>query len=344
MTGAAASEPKPRVAAIPGDANGIGPELLAKLLAMPKVAARADVLVIGDRPVIARGEREAHVALQLAPVENPRAPWPEDGIPYLKTAFMEVGQIAPGTVSAISGEATLRTLDTALDLARKGIVDGILFAPFNKEAMIAGGMGHEDELHYMAEYLGHDGHVSELNIMGGLWTSRVTSHIPLKDVAGAITEGGILDAVKLADRELKAAGVLRPCIAVCALNPHAGDGGNFGTEEIDVIGPAVEKARRFQIDVSGPWPSDTIFLKAQAGEVDAIVTMYHDQGQIAMKLMGFHKGVTVQGGLPLPVATPAHGTAYDISGQGIAQTGAMEAAFDVLMRMAASHRARREAA
>ncbi|MGI9382830.1 MAG: 4-hydroxythreonine-4-phosphate dehydrogenase PdxA [Methyloligellaceae bacterium] len=338
------SDPKPRIAAIPGDANGIGPELLARLLVMPKVTGRADILVIGDRPVIARGEREADVTLELAAAADPRAPWPAGGTPYFETAFIDADQIAPGTVSAASGQATLRTLDIALDLARDGVVDGILFAPFNKEAMIAGGMGHGDELHYMAEYLGYEGHVSELNIMGGLWTSRVTSHIPLRDVADTINEDRILDAVKLVERELKASGVQRPSIAVCALNPHAGDGGNFGTEEIDVIRPAVEKARSFQIDVSGPWPSDTIFLKAQAGEVDAIVTMYHDQGQIAMKLMGFHKGVTVQGGLPVPVATPAHGTAYDISGQGIARTGAIEAAFDVLVRMAASRRAQSAAA
>lgn len=336
--------PKPRIAAIPGDANGIGPELLAKLLAMPKATGAADILVIGDRAVIARGESEAGETLALVPVADPRALWPTDGTPYHETAFIAADQITPGTVSAASGRATLRTLDTALDLARDGVVDGILFAPFNKEALIAGGMGHQDELHYMAEYLGCGGHVSELNIMGGLWTSRVTSHIALRDVADAITGDRILDAVKLVDRELKAAGIERPCIAVCALNPHAGDGGNFGTEEIDVIRPAVEHARRFQIDVTGPWPSDTIFLKAQAGEVDAIVTMYHDQGQIAMKLMGFHKGVTVQGGLPVPVATPAHGTAYDISGQGIARTGAIEAAFDVLVRMATSHRARSAAA
>jgi 4-hydroxythreonine-4-phosphate dehydrogenase len=138
--------------------------------------------------------------------------------------------------------------------------------------------------------------------------------------------------------------VARPRIAVAALNPHAGDQGNFGREEIDLIRPAVAEAARLQIDVTGPWPADTVFLKAKAGEIDAVVTMYHDQGQIAMKLMGFDRGVTVQGGLPIPVATPAHGTAFDIAGQGKANLGATRAAFELLIRMARSHHLQQNAA
>jgi 4-hydroxythreonine-4-phosphate dehydrogenase len=231
-----------------------------------------------------------------------------------------------------------------MDLAMVGQVDGILFGPFNKAAMTGAGLNAEDEHRYMARYLGHEGYHSELNVLDELMTTRVTSHIGLKDVAANITEDGILKAVNLADDTLRKAGKVRPNIAVAALNPHAGDNGKFGREEIDILEPAVRKAQEKQMNVTGPWPSDTVFLKAQRGEVDAVVTMYHDQGQIAIKLMGFERGVTVAGGLPIPVATPAHGTAFDIAGQNKANPSATRQAFDLLVRMAKTHRADRGAA
>ena len=131
-------------------------------------------------------------------------------------------------------------------------------------------------------------------------------------------------------------------MAVAALNPHAGDNGKFGREEIDILEPAVKNCQGRQMHVTGPWPSDTVFLKAKRGEVDAVVTMYHDQGQIAIKLMGFERGVTVAGGLPIPVATPAHGTAFDIAGQNKANVSATKQAFGLLLRMAKTHRAEQE--
>ncbi len=173
--------------------------------------------------------------------------------------------------------------------------------------------------------------------------ARVTSHVPLKDVAELITETGILDAIDLIDGELKRAGNPAPRIGVAGLNPHAGDGGNFGREEIDVIAPAVERAKMEGYAVAGPYPADTIFVRAKKGEFDAVVTMYHDQGQIAMKLMGFGRGVTVQGGLPVPVTTPAHGTAYDIVGKGIAEIESTRQAFLIACRIGESLRRTAEA-
>ena len=148
-----------------------------------------------------------------------------------------------------------------------------------------------------------------------------------------ITTHRISEAVHLIDKTLRQSGLSRPRLSVAALNPHAGDNGNFGMEEIEVITPAVQHLQNEQVNVDGPWPSDTVFLKAKAGEVDGIITMYHDQGQIALKLMGFDRGVTVQGGIPFPVTTPAHGTAFDIAGTGTADVKAMVAAFDVACNM-----------
>ena len=232
-----------------------------------------------------------------------------------------------------NGLSALSNLNCALELARDGIIDAITFGPFNKAALIKAGLGHEDELHYMAEFLGVETYISELNTLEGLWTSRVSSHIALKEVPDYITEHRISEAVHLIDKTLRRSGMSRPRLSVAALNPHAGDNGNFGREEIEVIAPSVQKLQAKQVNVDGPWPSDTVFLKAKAGEVDGIITMYHDQGQIALKLMGFDRGVTVQGGIPFPVTTPAHGTAFDIAGTGTADVKAMTAALDIACNM-----------
>lgn len=171
-------------------------------------------------------------------------------------------------------------------------------------------------------------------MLESIWNARVTSHIPLSAVAATITGDSILTELALTDQCLRQAGIERPRIAVAALNPHAGDGGNFGREEIEVIEPAVEAAKAKGFDVVGPYPADTVYLRAPKEGCHAVLTMYHDQGQIAMKLMGFDRGVTMLGGLPFPICTPAHGTAYDIAGKGIANIGATRAALLLAARMA----------
>ena len=330
---------KPRLAVIPGDPSGIGPELVARLLAEPEVREKADILLIGDRAVFEQGMAQAERPFALAPCDPRAADWseaPGDAFAWLETRTIAPEDIRIAEVSEASGRSVLATLDLALELARDRVVDGFVFGPFNKSAMHAAGLGHDDELHYMAERMAVTGYISELNTLDGIWTSRVTSHIPLSAVAGAIEGDTICRAIALIDRTLKSAGLARPRISVAALNPHAGDDGNFGREEIDVIRPAVARMAERQVAVDGPWPSDTVFLKAKAGEIDAVVTMYHDQGQIALKLMGFDRGVTVQGGMPFPVTTPAHGTAFDIAGQGRAEVGATRAAFDLACDMVAN--------
>ena len=226
-----------------------------------------------------------------------------------------------------------------MDAAQAGAIDAICFAPLNKHAMKLGGLKHEDELHHFAEYLGVPGYFCEFNTLDGLWTSRISSHVPLRDVPKYIDGGRIRAAATLIYRSLQANGMAEPRVAVAALNPHGGDGGTCGREEIDIIEPAVRALGAHGLPVRGPFPADTIFLKARDGELDAVVTMYHDQGQIAIKLMGFSRGVTVQGGLPIPITTPAHGTAYDIAGQGKADVNATANAFAIACRMGSRHAA-----
>jgi 4-hydroxythreonine-4-phosphate dehydrogenase len=239
---------------------------------------------------------------------------------------------------AAGGRSVLQVLNRCMAAALANEVDAICFAPLNKHAMKLGGLRHEDELHHFAEFLGVTNYFCEFNTLDGLWTSRISSHVPFADITKYVTRERVMDAARLMVASLKANGVSAPRVAVAGLNPHNGEGGTCGREEVDVIAPAVQALRDEGLPVTGPFSADTIFLKAQAGEFDAIVTLYHDQGQIAIKLLGFSRGVTVQGGLPIPITTPAHGTAYDIAGQGRADVQATFNAFQIAARMGSAQR------
>ena len=329
----------PVVALTLGDAAGIGPELIARLLSQSDIAEKANIVLIGDRWLwqdgqdIAQLKVATHAVKSLAEVRAR----PDTHLP----AFLAVESIAKEQVQrsqalAACGTSALEMLNLCMDGTQRGEVDAICFAPLNKFAMKQGGLKHEDELHHFAEYLGVTGYFCEFNTLGDLWTSRVSSHIPLKDAAGMLSTERIVESARLIYKSLQASGTAEPKVAIAAFNPHGGDGGSCGREEIDIIAPAVAQLRASGFPVDGPFPADTIFLKAKDGQYQAIVTMYHDQGQIAIKLMGFSKGVTVQGGLPVPITTPAHGTAYDIAGKGQADVNAMLNAFNIASRMGAA--------
>jgi len=333
---------KPRVGLLLGDPTGIGPELVAKLLAGYDVYEHADLVVIGDRRAFEMGQKIAGVSLAPGVVRRFEDVKFEPGVlQLLDFPGVSLDEFIVGQLSAKAGKSVLEVLAFTLDLARDGKLDAIVFAPFNKQAMHLGGSPFPDELHFMADRLQWKGHFSEINVLDELWMSRVTSHVGLGQVAGLITRDGVYKAIVLIDGALRMAGVKEPRLTVAALNPHGGEGGLFGNEEIEAIAPAIEQARSQGIQASGPFPGDTIFLRAKAGLCDAIVSMYHDQGQIAMKLMGFERGVTVQGGLPIPITTPAHGTAFDIAGQGKANPLGLYQAFRIACRMAANERQRK---
>jgi 4-hydroxythreonine-4-phosphate dehydrogenase len=300
-----------RIGLVLGDPAGIGAELAAKLL--QEIPDGASVTVVGDARQLAAGARMAGVAL-------PR-------VEVLDRANADPGAIPLGRACAEGGRAALDNFTTALDLARGGELDAVCFTPFNKQALMLAGNRFEDELRYAADHLGWEGPVGEFNVLGRLWNARVTSHVPMSQVASLLTRERILEAIALTDASMRRAGFERPRIAVAALNPHAGDGGAFGREEIEVIAPAIEAARAQGIETSGPFPADTVYLRARDGAFDSVLTMYHDQGQIAIKLLGFSRGVTLLGGLPMPVTTPAQGTAYDIAGKGVASPEALRHAF-----------------
>lgn len=324
------------VALTMGDPAGIGAELIARLLARPETTQAANVVLVGDPWIWHDGQAIAGTALPLEPVASlaaVRGRADTSRAAFLAVDTVQRDQVHRGRAEAAGGASVLSVLDRCMDAAKAGEVDAITFAPLNKFAMKLGGLKHEDELHHFAEYLGVTGYFCEFNTLRGLWTSRISSHVPLRDVPKYIEKQRIVDATALIYRSLQKSGLVAPRVAVAGFNPHNGDGGTCGREEIDVIAPAVAALNELGMPVVGPFPADTIFLRARDGQLDAIVTMYHDQGQIAIKLMGFSQGVTVQGGLPIPITTPAHGTAYDIAGLGRANVDATANAFAIAARM-----------
>ncbi len=287
---------KSRIGLFAGDPSGIGPEITGKLLALSEIHLTAEVGIVGGRAPKARA----------------------------------------GFVSAEAGAYCLDALRDAARLLAAGELDAFCYGPLNKQALKAAGMRTEDEMRFLAAETGHAGPLGEINAGPEFWTSRVTSHVPVSEIARRIDGPGIAAAARLLHGALSRTGLANPRIAVAALNPHAGDGGTLGREEIDVIAPAIQTLKDEGIGASGPHPADTVFLAARKGQFDGVVTMYHDPGQIAITLLGFDRGVTIHGGLPWPVTTPAHGTAFDIVGKGIASHSAFREAFLLAARMAES--------
>ncbi len=327
---------KPRIGIILGDVAGIGPELVAKLLTDESVFDRAQIILITD-------ERHWESGIRISQTK-PRRPtlitqWEEipkrvEDFLLLHLAGVDPSTVPMGTVDPRAGKYVLESILFTLELIKKGLIDGFLFAPLNKESMHKGGSPFGSELDLLKHHLPHNQALEEINILDEYWTMRVTSHVAFRDVPSLITPEGVYRAIRFLHRAMVSYGKQDPRIGVAALNPHGGEHGLFGDEEQTKIEPGIRKAREDGIAVSGPYPADTIFLKLRDGVLDGIISMYHDQGQIATKLLGFNRGVTYHAGFSVPITTPAHGTAFDIAGKGIADPGATRHAFYILCRIA----------
>lgn len=303
---------RPVLALAMGDPAGISSELTARLLSLPELRSAAHLIVIGDRRILDEGAEAAQIALDL----DFRTVSDFSTGPAERPVFVDLGHLDPADVTR--GEATLaggifatENFRFALRLANEGRVDGVCFTPFNKKAMRYAYPGYDDEIRFVSDVLPFKGKMREFNVLERIWNARVTSHIPLSAVSAHISEDAILAEVELTVACLRLAGIDNPKIAVAGLNPHAGDGGSFGMEEIEVIEPAVARAKAEGYAVEGPFPADTVFLRAVKEGFHAVLTMYHDQGQIAMKMMGFDKGVTMMGAaVPALYPGPRHSLRY----------------------------------
>jgi len=338
------AQDKPIIGVTMGDAAGIGPEIIAKAAAKGLLTQYAQPIIVGDERLLKRGMEIAkatfdyHVASSMEEAVKLR------GIVLLDTHSIDADAVEMGQVSPLCGKDAATNVGTCVKYCKQGLLDGMCFGPNNKKAMKLAGFVLNGAIDLVSNFFEFKGYRGELNVLDHIyWTSRITSHIPLKDVSQNLSVEKILNCIDLIHKTLKRAGVENPRIAVAALNPHAGEGGTCGLEEIEIITPAVEKLKNKGMEVQGPFPADTLFIKLFNGEFDVAVTMFHDQGQIAMKLKGFDNGVTVMGGLPSPVTTCSHGTAYDVAGKGVANPGAWENAYILAAKMAGIDRKNKQA-
>ena len=306
---------KRNIAVLLGDPSGIGPELVSKLLSQNELD-QANIIVIGEKNILENGNKITGNSHNLNFVEK----FEEINFEKGNKFFLDISKdkninYKLSECSAESGETVLNALNYALDLTKSNKIHAINFAPYNKTSMKLAGSKYEDELHLMADKLEVKDYFCELNVVDNFWTARVTSHMPLKDVPNHIKKENILKPIKLINKTMKLYGIKNPRVAVQALNPHA----EFGIEEKNEIIPAIEEAKKMGINADGPLPIDTSFITAFKNKKhDCIVGMYHDALQSGLKAFGFDRGVTVQGGMPIPITTPAHGTAFDIAGKNVA--------------------------
>ena len=326
---------KKRVGILLGDSSGVGPEIVAELAAKGFLTEQLDPVLIGD---VRQFEQGLKVRKQECPHYVVDDAWqfdPGRGIPVYDLADQDPALVIVGQAQDYCGKGALDQLQAACRLTREGKLAGFSYAPLNKGAMRSAGMPQESEAEYMASIFGAPGPIGEVNMIGNLMTFRVTSHIPVSEISSHLHIENIYETILLGYRTCRTFGVKEPRIAVAGLNPHNGEGGKCGREEIEVISPAVEKARAQGLTITGPISGDIVMMRAFRGEFDVVITMFHDQGQIALKVMGFDQGVTICGGLPYPITTAAHGTAFDLAGKGTASTTAFQNAVRVLARMVA---------
>tara|TARA_Y100001958_G_C21166575_1_gene499280 strand:+ start:271 stop:1263 length:993 start_codon:yes stop_codon:yes gene_type:complete len=318
-----------------GDPAGIGPELISKLLNKSELD-NANILVIGEKNIYESGVNISKENTKIEYVNN----YNEVNFNKFNKFFLDISKgnnkkYDLAKCAEDSGRSVLNSLNVALDLAKEKKIDAINFGPFNKTSLHLGGCKFDDELHHMADRLNVKNFFCEFNVVDNFWTARVTSHIPIKEVPKYIKKDRILKPIRLINEALKLNGIKKPRVAVQALNPHA----EFGSEEKDEIIPAINEARENGIDAEGPLPCDTSFITAFKNKNhDCIVGMYHDALQSGLKAFGFDKGVTVQGGLPLPITTPAHGTAFDIAGKNQANLEPTLNSFRIALTMAENNK------
>jgi 4-hydroxythreonine-4-phosphate dehydrogenase len=317
---------KPTIAITMGDAAGIGPELIVKLLADTAVYDQCHPFVVGDPQVMQEICRVVGADLRFEVVRSvAEARLTPPIVEVLRPEGLQIDRVTWGELSPAMGQAAARCLTTAFELALQGKVQGVVSAPLNKEAFHLAGYHYLDEVAYLAEFT-HSAETFIVGVMERVWTVAVTEHIPFTDIVGLIKRDRVLWYIEKLHDALEKVGHSEPRIAVAALNVHGGEGGLFGREELDEIAPAVQAAREQGIDAHGPIPADMVFVRALDGDFDGVVSMYHDQANIARKLQPKQKSATLFMGLPVICGTTAHGTAFDKAGKGIADVGSLKAA------------------
>jgi 4-hydroxythreonine-4-phosphate dehydrogenase len=306
----------PRLLITLGDVAGIGPEIVAR--AWPQLCSVCRPIIVGDPEWARRGMELVGLRAHLHVVDGPQQARPShEVVCCIAGSDQKLDDVVPGRVSAAAGRAAYDFLCRAIDWAMAGDADGIVTAPLHKEGLHAAGLPYPGHTEILAERTGAQEFAMVLAV-SGLAVAHVTLHMALRDVFRDLSTEAVREKAHLLDRLLRRLLDRQPRLGVAALNPHASDGGLFGDEEAAIIVPAVAAARADGLDVTGPWPADTLFVRAREGQFDGVVAMYHDQGHIALKLLGRGRAVNISAGLPIVRTSVAHGTAYDIAGKGVA--------------------------
>jgi 4-hydroxythreonine-4-phosphate dehydrogenase len=325
---------RPVVAITMGDPAGIGPEVVIKALSEPSVYQVCRPLVVGDLEVLRRARDLVGSSLALAAVAGRQeARSNAQGVDVLDLHNVDWALVQPGAVGREAGRAAVEYVIKASQLALAGEVQAIATGPLNKEAIRLGGYHFIGHTEILAELTGTE-RCTTMLASGALRVVHVTRHLPLRQVAEHITSESVLETIEITAAGLRAWGMEHPRLGVAALNPHGGDGGLIGDEESTAIVPAVLAAQAKGIDARGPFPADSIFVRAVRGEFDTVVAMYHDQGHIPIKLYGFEESVTVTLGLPVIRTSVDHGTAFDIAWKGVADPRSMIEAITLAARLA----------
>ena len=315
---------RPIVGLTMGDPAGVGPEVVVRALAERDIYDRCRPVVVGDLATVERTIAGIGLPLRAKPVASPAEAAYEHGLVELVQATADdLTGIRMGAVSAAAGKAAVQCVFKAVELAQARQIDAIATAPLNKDAINQAGYHYPGHTEMLAE-LTHTTDYSLMLVAGDLRVIHVTTHVSMRRALEVLSRERVLRIIRLAHRTAKELGVAAPRVAVAGFNCHAGENGLFGTEEIEHIAPAVEAARAEGIDATGPWPGDTVFYRAATRkEFDIVVAMYHDQGHIAVKMLGFEAGVNTTAGLPIIRTSVDHGTAFRRAGQWRANAGSM---------------------
>jgi 4-hydroxythreonine-4-phosphate dehydrogenase len=333
---------KPRIAITMGDAAGIGPEIVVKSLAEERVRDWCEPVVLGDLGVLRAAAERVRVPLRLAAVEAPGAGGGPGSVGVVDYRNVDAARLRLGVVEPALGAAAVHYTREAARFALAGQIDGIVSAPLNKEAMRAAGFRYEGATEIFAEMAGVTRYAMVL-LLGDMRLMLLTNHMSLREACDKVTKERVYEKVVLGHEALVAQGIAAPRIAVSALNPHAGESGIFGREEIDEIQPALARARAEGVNAIGPVPADTVFFKTKQGLYDLTIALYHDQGLGAVKLLGFGSVVTLLVGLPFVRTSTGHGTAFDIAGAGTADHANLLEAIRVAAELGGRRRGERAA-
>ncbi len=314
---------KPLLAITMGDAAGSGPEIVTKTLADPEINLVSRPVVIGDAAIMRAALKITGAPAEVKIIRDlAEASFQKGSIEVIDLHNIQFNRLVRGRVAPIAGKASFEYVKLAIELALAGECDGIVTSAINKEAWDRAGYHYNGHTQLLAELCG----VSEVAMMlvtGKLRVSHVTTHVSLSQVIKLIRQERILTVLKLTDEAVREMGIEKPHIAVAGLNPHAGESGLFGDEEANHIMPAIETAQRLGMSVTGPVPPDSVFLRASEGQFDASVAMYHDQGHIAVKMLGITEGVNLTLGLPIVRTSVDHGTVFGKAGKGTADPGSL---------------------